>query len=191
MARRPRGLADGLYHLAAHGSDTRSLFVDDADRADFLERLAATLERFELAVVSYVLLGNHYHAFVRTPDARLSDALRHLHTEYARAHNRRHHRGAHLFRAHPYLGEIQSDEQLVTASRYLARNPLEAGLGRDPLAWRWSSAPAHAGLRRPPLPLAEGDLRAAFGGGARWRDRYRDYVSAGNAKEPTGAGASG
>jgi putative transposase len=162
--------------VAAHGSDARHLFLNDRDRADFLERLVLTCERFELSLLSYVLLGTHYHALLRIPDARLSRALQFLHTEYSRHHNRRHRRRAHLFRAHPYSGEVGSDEQLATASRYLARNPVEAGLVGDPLDWPWSSARAHAGLERPGIPLAERPLREALGGGPGWRRRYREIV---------------
>ena len=139
MARPPRALHEGIYHLAAHGSDTRYLFVNDEDREDFLRRLAAMCERFELPLLSWVLLGNHYHALLRIPDARLSRALQRLHTEYSRQHNRRHSRSAHLFRAHALTNEISSDEQLAAACRYLALNPVEAGLVTDPLEWPWTA----------------------------------------------------
>jgi hypothetical protein len=51
-----------------------------------------------------------------------------------------------------------------------------AGLVTDPLEWPWSSARAHAGLERPRIPLAESDLRAAFGDTDDWRERYRTTV---------------
>src|SRR5437763_1495823 len=176
VPRRPRNLCDGIYHLAAHGSDSRYLFVSDRDREDFLDRLSTIWQKFELALLSYVLLGNHYHVLVRIPDARLSRALQRLHTEYSRWHNRRHGRSAHLFRAHEMTQEITSDAQLVAACRYLARNPVGAGLVDEPLDWPWSSARAHARLERPRIPLADGDLRAAFGGGGGWRERYRARI---------------
>ena len=72
--------------------------------------------------------------------------------------------------------EITSDAQLVAACSYLARNPVAAGLVDAPLEWPWSSARAHARLERPRIPLAESDLRAAFGGGDDWRDRYRARI---------------
>ena len=160
--------------------------MDDEDRNDFLDRLAQTCERFELPLLDYVLLGNHYHALVRIPDARLSEALQRLHTEYSRWHNRRHGRSAHLFRAHPMTREIDSDEQLVAACRYLALNPVEARLVDDPLDWPWSSARAHAGLEPARIPLAEDDLRAAFGGAEDWREAYRAQLdSAGKGSTAT------
>jgi REP-associated tyrosine transposase len=183
VARRPRNLYEGIYHLAARGSDTRQLFVRDEDREEFLERLAAIWEHFELALLSYVLMGTHYHALVRIPDPRLSRALQHLHTEYSRWHNRRHRRGAHLFRAHAMTKEIASDRQLVAACRYLALNPVEAGLVNDPLDWPWSSTRAHAGLEQPRIPLAESDLRAAFDDADDWRERYRSTIDSGCGEE--------
>ena len=173
MPRRPRHLQAGIYHVTSHGSDTRLLFLSDEDREDFLKRLALSCDRFELALISWVLLGNHYHALVRIADARLSLALQWLHTEYSRHHNRRHGRSAHLFEAHPYTGEIESDEQLVAAARYFARNPVKAGLVDDPLDWPWSSARTHLGLERARIPLVEGDLRAAFGGRDWWHSYYQ------------------
>jgi putative transposase len=173
MARPNRSLHPGVYHLTAHGSDTRHLFLNDEDREDFLARLASNVERFELALLSWVLLGNHYHALLRIEDARLSLALQRLHTEYSRHHNRRHARGAHLFQAHPHTGEIASEKHLVAAARYLARNPVKAGLVADSLDWPWSSARSHAGLEPPRIPLHEADLQAVFGGTERWREAYR------------------
>jgi len=202
MARPLRALHEGIYHLAARGSDDRHLFVIDSDRQEFLGRLAATCERFELELLSYVLMGSHYHALVRIRDARFPTALQRLHTGYARWHNRRHSRSAHLFRAHAMTREITSDVQLIAASRYLALNPVAAGLVANPFEWPWSSARAHAGLEEPGIPLSETDLRAAFGDTDGWRERYRalievpDYETSFRPHLPTtrrvlsGAGAS-
>jgi hypothetical protein len=74
------------------------------------------------------------------------------------------------------VGEIASNEQLVTVSRYLAQNPVGAGLVRDPLDFLWSSAAAHAGQVRPQVGLVEDDLSGAFGEGRDWRERYRAYI---------------
>ena len=175
MPRKPRAYAEGLLHFAAHGSDLRHLFSSDEDREDFLERLAAVCERFELALLSYALMGTHYHAILGIPDGRISQALQRLHTEYSRHCNRRWGRSAHLFRAHPLARMIESDSDLAGAARYVARNPVEAGLVRDPLAWPWSSARAHAGLEPPRIPLAENALQAAFGGDS-WRRNYINQI---------------
>lgn len=176
MGRRPREFADGIYHLGSHGSDIRYLFLCDADRADFLDRLSSTFWTRAIDVLSYALLGNHYHALVSIPDARLSEALQRLHTEYSRHHNRRHGRRAHLFRAHCFARRINDDDDLLGAYRYLARNPVEAALAQSPLEWPWASTRAHAGLEPPQIPLDERPLRDALGNTPTWRRRYADLI---------------
>jgi REP element-mobilizing transposase RayT len=132
----PRHFNAGLYHVGSRGSDTRHLCLTSDDRGEFEARLGATCLRHELGLVSYALLGNHYHAVFRIPDARLSKALQELHGGYSRHHNRVHARRAHLFQAHCFAVEIESDRQLLTVARYVARNPYEAGLVDDPFHWR-------------------------------------------------------
>jgi REP element-mobilizing transposase RayT len=176
VGRPRRQFAPGIYHLAAHGSDRRHLYLDDDDRVDFLDRLSTTLWTRDIDVLSYVLLGNHYHALVRIPDARLSEALQRLHTEYSRHHNRRYQRGAHLFRAHCLARRIKDDAHLLGAYRYLARNPVEAGLVDDPLDWPWASTRAHAGHEPPAIPLDQRPLQAALDHSPNWHQHYLELI---------------
>ena len=178
MPRPPRAFVEGIYHLSSHASDTRSLFLSGEDRTSFLDRLALVIERFELRLVEYALLSNHYHLVLGTPGGRISSALQQLHAWYSRAHNLRHGRRAHLFLAHFFARELKSDEDLLVTCRYVAHNPVAAGLCDDPFAWPWSSAAACAGLGDPPIPLDSGPLRAALGDNDDWRRRYREFVAA-------------
>jgi putative transposase len=178
MPRAPRAFSAGLYHLAAHGSDERHLFLSDGERTTFLAGLGLVLERFELGLLAYTLLGNHYHLVLRTPDARVSKAIQQLHTWYSRLHNRLHNRSAHLFRAHFFARELESDADLLATCRYLAWNPAEAGLAADPFAWRWGSARATAGITPTTVRLEHDQLQAAFAPSAGWQYRYRAFIAA-------------
>jgi putative transposase len=176
VARAPRAFQAGIYHLGSHGSDDRCLFLSDPEREVFLEGLGKVLERFELGLVSYTLMGNHYHLLLRIADARVSKALQQLHTWYSRLHNKLHGRSAHLFLAHFFAREIESDEELLWTARYIAWNPVAAGLVSDPFAWAWSSAGATAGLSEPALALELAPLRAALGDTSNWQQRYRIFI---------------
>jgi putative transposase len=176
MPRRPREFHEGLYHVTAHGSDSRYIFLGTRSRSSFLKRLAEVCRRFELRLVSFALLGSHYHAIFVIRDARLSDALQRLHTAHSRELNRVLNRTAHLFRAHCKAVRIESDEQLQNALRYVALNPVEAGLVDDPLAWPWSSARVHAGLAPAPIPLDETPIFRLFDRDPKWRLHYRRLI---------------
>jgi putative transposase len=177
MPRPPRAFVEGIFHVGAHASDTRDLFLSAEDRTTFLNRLALVNERFGLGLVSYALLGNHHHLVLGTPGGRISSALQQLHGWYSLTHNHRRERSAHLFRAHFFARELTSDDDLLGACRYVAHNPVEAGLCTDPFAWPWSSTAATAGLAKPAIPLDDGPLRAAFGDRADWQQRYAEFIA--------------
>jgi REP element-mobilizing transposase RayT len=131
--------ARGVYHVAGHASDDRSLFIDDIDRRFFLDHLAETVALLGLRVISYVLMTNHHHVLIDTPDSRIASVLHRLHGGYAREHNIRHIRTAHLFRAHPLVRRIEDNDDLKWTDRYIACNPVEAALVPDPFDWFWSA----------------------------------------------------
>ena len=50
-----------LYPVLARGKEGRPIVTDDKDRAAFLEILGRMAARFEVEVLAYVLMNNHYH----------------------------------------------------------------------------------------------------------------------------------
>ena len=178
MPRHPREFAAGVYHLAAHGSSNRRLFLDDTDRHTFLDLLDLTWTKNGLELISYVLMTNHYHVVTWIPDNRLSAAIQVLHGRYSLRHNSRHGSSAHLFRAHCFARRIDSDDDLLTTEHYLAHNPVGAGIALEPTHWPWSSTRAHAGLDAPAISLTEQRLRGVFGEHANWRRRYAAFIAA-------------
>ena len=169
-------MPDGIYHFAARGSDQRELFTTDDDRSSFLKALDETARRYELGIIAYCLMANHYHLVAEIPDARVSTALRTLHTGHSHRYNRTHGRRAHLFRNRPLAQHIDSDTYLLVACRYLAHNPVRANLCTDPRDWPWSSYRQTAGHTPNGPTLHETPLADAFDNAANWRHRYRDYV---------------
>lgn len=65
--------------------------------------------------------------------------MRQLNGVYAQSFNRRHARVGHLFQGRYRARVVQADAHLLSAVRYILRNPVRAGLCHDPGEWRWSS----------------------------------------------------
>jgi len=115
------------------------LFVDDVDRAKYLELLAQVVVRQRWRLLAYCLLGNHMHLLVETPEPNLGDGMRRLHGAYGRWFNDRHRLIGHVFEKR-YGSELVRDEDyLFTLVAYIANNPVRAGLCAEPGGWRWSS----------------------------------------------------
>ena len=74
---------------------------------------------------------------------------------------------------------VEREAHLVELSRYLAMNPVRAGLAADPADWPWSSYRATAGLERVPPYLQVDCLRGLFGSArSSGADEFRHFVAA-------------
>jgi len=62
----------GWYHITARGNNRQRIFYDERDRRHFLDLLGRMSDRHALEVHAYVLMDNHYHLLVCTPQANLS-----------------------------------------------------------------------------------------------------------------------
>ena len=83
----------------ARGNHGQPIFRDDKDRLRLIETLAEACERTGWQTHAYVLMANHYHLLLTTPEPNLSDAMKWLQSAYTQRYNGRHKIFGHLFRA--------------------------------------------------------------------------------------------
>ncbi|MDE2155707.1 MAG: transposase [Xanthomonadaceae bacterium] len=62
--------AGALYHVMARGNAREPIFLDDDDRAAFVDNLGRVAHRFEWRLWPWCLMDNHYHLLLETPAAR-------------------------------------------------------------------------------------------------------------------------
>ena len=134
-----------VYHVTARGERREPIFVDDEDRRALLEIVAQALSRFDAEVLSYCLMGNHYHFVLHTRQGKLSLVMRHINGVYTQAFNRRHNKVGHLFQGRFKAILVDRDAYLLEVCRYVDLNPVRARMVRKPEAWAWSSYRAHVG----------------------------------------------
>ena len=73
-----------LYHITSRGDGREDIYLDDADREQWLAVLGEVSERFNWLVHAYCLMSNHYHILVETPDGNVSRGMRQLNGVYTR-----------------------------------------------------------------------------------------------------------
>jgi putative transposase len=125
--------------VTSRGNRGQAIFVDDADRGRFVELLSRISSELHWTVDAYCLMTNHYHLVVETQTRELSNGMQRLNARYAQWFNRRHDLSGHLFRHRFYAGLVSGDSHMVELLRYLALNPVHAGLCANPEDWQWSS----------------------------------------------------
>ena len=154
MARPPRILvAGGLYHVVGKATGTDRLFVARNDYEHFLALLARVVDRFHWHCRAYCLMGSHYHLMVETPEPNLAAGMHRLNGVYGQAFNRRHRRSGHLFADRYYSVLVSKESHALELVRYIARNPVRAGLCVAADKWSWSSYPATVGVSEQPTFL--------------------------------------
>ena len=177
VPRKPReDVAGAVHHVYARGNGKQRIFFAAGDRAMYLSMLARTVARTRWRCLAYCLLDNHVHLLVETPHANLADGMQRLHSAYAQWLNQRTGRCGHVFQGRYGAKRITTDAQLWVTVRYIAQNPVDAGLVSAADAWIWGSHRAVVEATEPSW-LDVRRLLELFGGagGAPLR-RYREMV---------------
>ena len=129
MPRHARLDAPGtLHHVMGRGLDRTRVFEGEADREDFVHRLAGLCREGALVVYAWVLMPNHFHLLVRTGTPPLGQSMQRLLTGYVVNFNRRHHRVGHLFQNRYKSIVCEADPYLLELTRYIHLNPLRSAL---------------------------------------------------------------
>ncbi len=182
-----------IYHLLGRGNARQRIFAGERDQLQFVKLMEASSKRFDVAVLGFVLMGNHFHLLAQTRRANLSRWMHWLMVSYTVHFNWRHGRSGHLFQGRYKSFLVEDGEYFLGLSRYLHLNPVRGtvlGTGtpaqrRDRLrAYRWSSYRGYAGLDKGfdfiEEDLVLGEMRTSR---ARERQRYRRFVEEGLVRE--------
>ena len=182
MPRQPRLDAPGaLHHVMGRGIERTNLFRTDADRGDFVDRLAQLCLEGSLVVYAWSLLSNHFHLLVRTGRQPISRSMKKLLTGYVVNFNLRHKRSGHLFQNRYKSIICEEDPYLLELARYIHLNPVRAGMVRDVEQlrdYRWSGHSAIMGRVKQQWQDVN-TILAFFGKGKKAVEKYEEFVKEG------------
>ena len=185
MARPLRiSFAHAVYHVTARGNERKAIFRGNGDRKRFTQILVEMVEQYKVMCYAWVLMDNHYHLLIETPQPNLSSAIRHLNGVYTQVFNRRHHRVGHLFQGRFTSILVEKESYLLELCRYVVLNPVRAGMVKHPREWRWSSYSNTSGETQVPSWLTVDWLLGQFGKQQTIAQRaYRQFVEEGMVKQ--------
>ena len=89
-------------------------------------------ERTGWRIYAFVLMTNHYHLLLETPEPNLVAGMKWLQSTYAQWFKRRHNLDGHLFqgRYKALVIEGEGSGYFLQVSSYIHLNPIRAGLVR-------------------------------------------------------------
>ena len=149
MARKLRVEYPGaIYHVINRGDRHEPIFLDDADRQRFVETLGEACAKTSWQVHAYVLMPNHFHLVVETPQSNLVAGMKWFLGTYTGRFNRRHKLFGHLFsgRYKSLIVDGSGSGYLKSVCDYVHLNAARAkavSVEQALKSFAWSSWPAY------------------------------------------------
>ncbi|MFT5126347.1 MAG: putative transposase [Verrucomicrobiales bacterium] len=176
-----------VYHILARGNNRQDIYKNDEDRGRFIATVGEVCEQTGWVIHSYVMMRNHYHMLVETPEANLVAGMKWFQGTYTQRFNAANRRSGHLYqgRYKALMVDPEAEGYFNTVSTYIHLNPFRAkfaGVGTDQALEHcpWSSYPAFLappGKRPPWLEVGRVFENYAIRGQSRKeRLRYRDLL---------------
>lgn len=181
------------YHVTCRGNQRIKIFEDDKDRRRFLKVLGESVEIFNVKVHCYVLMSNHFHFLLKTPEENLGRFMQRFNTAYITYYNLRHHKSGHLYQGRYKSLLVEADEYLLELSRYIHLNPVRLKKYREASieekskilkSYQWSSLPGYIRIKSRDEFMHYDSVLAYLGADdKKGRIRYRDFVLGGLSKD--------
>ena len=120
------------------GIDKRDIFMDDADRMKFMEKLLKDREIADFKLYGYCLMDNHIHLLIGETE-EIGTSIKRITVGYVQWHNYKYTRTGHLFQNRYASEPVETESYLVNVLRYIHQNPVKAKIIKRSPDYLWSS----------------------------------------------------
>jgi REP element-mobilizing transposase RayT len=172
-----------LYHVTSRGNEKRKVFFSRKDYEKFKEYLANAIEKFGFVLHGYVLMTNHYHLIIETPEKNLSKIMHYVNSSYTTYTNVKRKRNGHLFQGRFKAIVVDRDSYLLELSRYLHLNPVRANMAEKPEDYPYSSYGCFAASTGDKLVTTRTILEMISSNPAMAREKYISFVESAMGEE--------
>lgn len=130
-----------IYHAFNRGNYRRDVFGETGAAHAFVTTLEEAVDRFGWRIGAYVVMRNHYHLAIQTPEPNLAIGMHWLQGTFATRFNRFRKEQGHLFQGRYRAILLESDHDWARVVDYIHLNPVRAGLipPERVAQFRWSS----------------------------------------------------
>jgi len=130
---------DACYHITSRGNRKEKIFYTDNDRIVFLEKLNETFKKYSFVCYAYCLMENHYHLFVRTPYANITEGMHYINASYTNWFKAKHNIVGVIFQGRYKSILVDENNYGLVLSAYIHLNPIRAGIVEYLSDYKWSS----------------------------------------------------
>ncbi len=172
------------YHIISRGNNRERVFQQEEDFEKYLEICRRYKDQYDFRLYHWVLMNNHTHLLIETKeDSSLSKIMQGVNLAYTIWFNRKNGKVGHLWQDRYKSAVVERDSYLLECGRYIERNPLRAGIVKDPREYPWSSYRVYGYGKEDGLTDRH-EIYEAMGKDQPQRQRaYREYAYSNRDKE--------
>jgi REP element-mobilizing transposase RayT len=136
----PKLYKNATYHIYNRGVLKTKLYKDDSDYKFFIYKLAFYKKKYDIDLISFCLMPNHFHLLVRSEfnEKNISYFMKSLQQSYACYFNKKYKGSGHVFQGSYKNKIIKSQRYLGKIIQYIAENPVKDKLVMKPEQWPYS-----------------------------------------------------
>lgn len=127
-----------IYHIMLRGNNKEAVFKNDEDKKEILKIMTAKKQQGKYYLYAYCVMDNHIHLIFKEGSDSISRSIKRIGLCYAQYFNKKYQRIGHVFQDRYRSENITTDSYLLSAIRYVHRNPMKAGIGNMD-KYKWSS----------------------------------------------------
>jgi REP element-mobilizing transposase RayT len=130
---------DGVYHIYNRGNRKKNIFLDEEDYETFIRIVEVYCEKFDIQIITYCLMPNHYHLVLKQRgDKSVSVLMHRVGITYTLFFNRKYDQVGHLFQGKFQSRAIEDDNDLKRTLEYVINNPVKDRLVNSWRYYKWS-----------------------------------------------------
>lgn len=182
MARKIRiQFSDACYHVINRGNYRGNIFDTSGARYSFLKCLAEVCSAKGWLLHAWVLMRNHYHLCIQTPEPNLVDGMAWLQSTFANRFNRFRKENGHVFQGR-YKAILLDGSAVGAVCHYIHLNPVRAGMMSVSELEKYTDSSFHqiwypSKRARFLQPLTALNAAGGLADTVKGRQKYRDYLS--------------
>jgi putative transposase len=139
--------ADFPYHITSRSNNKEWFYVPIEDVWKYcIELLGSGSKKFNIKIYSFVLMANHYHLLLQTPDENIDKFMRFFNKGLSDRISRQASRINRIFGASYHWSLIKDDSYFINVYKYIYQNPLRAGLVSKCEKYRYTTLGQRLGL---------------------------------------------
>ena len=138
--RRPPFIQNHYYHIYNRGAHGELIFREEENYYYVIDRIKRYIIEFDLRIVAYCLMPNHYHMLVCQDSEQKAGLLpQRIFNSYTKAYNIKYGHSGTLFEG-PYKAvQVTQESHLRHLCRYIHANPVKNGLVNNLEDWPFSN----------------------------------------------------